>query len=64
MYQFYSYFKAFHIIGFVTWFAGLFYLVRMFVYFAEVDTKPKELQERRYERLNSYGRFTDTKVGK
>lgn len=45
MYQFYSYFKAFHIIGFVTWFAGLFYLVRMFVYFAEVETKPKELQE-------------------
>jgi acetyl-CoA carboxylase carboxyl transferase subunit alpha len=28
------------------------------------DLKPKELQERRYERLNSYGRFTDTKAGK
>jgi acetyl-CoA carboxylase carboxyl transferase subunit alpha len=24
------------------------------------DIKPKELVERRYERLNSYGRFTDT----
>ena len=28
------------------------------------DLKPKELLERRYERLNSYGRFTDTKVSK
>jgi len=26
--------------------------------------KPKELVDRRYERLQSYGRFTDTKVGK
>ena len=28
------------------------------------DLKPKELLERRHERLNSYGRFTDTKAGK
>lgn len=28
------------------------------------DLKPKELLERRYERINSYGRFTDTKAGK
>jgi acetyl-CoA carboxylase carboxyl transferase subunit alpha len=28
------------------------------------DLKVKELIERRYERLNSYGRFTDTKAGK
>ena len=28
------------------------------------DLKPKELIERRYERLNSYGQFTDTKVSK
>jgi acetyl-CoA carboxylase carboxyl transferase subunit alpha len=26
------------------------------------DLKVKELLERRYERLQSYGRFTDTKV--
>ena len=25
-------FKALHVVGFVSWFAGLFYLVRMFVY--------------------------------
>jgi acetyl-CoA carboxylase carboxyl transferase subunit alpha len=29
-----------------------------------VDLKPKELLERRYERLQSYGRFTDTKASK
>jgi protoporphyrinogen IX oxidase len=45
MMSFYIYFKALHIIGFVTWFAGLFYLVRMFVYHAETNQKPKELQE-------------------
>jgi putative membrane protein len=44
MLNYYSFFKDFHIIGFVTWFAGLFYLVRMFVYHAEADQKPKELQ--------------------
>ncbi len=27
--------KALHVIGFVAWFAGLFYLVRLFVYHAE-----------------------------
>jgi putative membrane protein len=28
-------FKVFHIIGFVAWFSGMFYLVRMFVYHRE-----------------------------
>ncbi|MCH2533368.1 MAG: protoporphyrinogen oxidase HemJ [Bdellovibrionales bacterium] len=28
-------FKAFHLIGMVTWFAGLFYMFRLFVYHAE-----------------------------
>ena len=28
------------------------------------DLKPKELLERRYDRINSYGRFSDTKAGK
>ncbi|MFK7931939.1 MAG: CopD family protein, partial [Saprospiraceae bacterium] len=35
------YAKVIHIIGFVAWFAGLFYLVRMFVYNVEADDKPK-----------------------
>ncbi|MFS0491098.1 protoporphyrinogen oxidase HemJ [Leadbetterella byssophila] len=45
MLEYYGYFKAFHIVGFVSWFAGLFYLVRMFVYRAEVNEKPEHLRE-------------------
>lgn len=41
----YFYLKAFHIIGFVSWFAGLFYLVRLFVYHAESFERPKEEQQ-------------------
>lgn len=37
--------KAFHIIGFVAWFAGLFYLVRIFVYHAEAKDKPAQERE-------------------
>jgi putative membrane protein len=33
------YFKALHIIFIVTWFAGLFYLVRLFVYHSEAEEK-------------------------
>ncbi len=33
------YLKALHIFGFVAWFAGLFYLVRMFVYHVEAADK-------------------------
>jgi len=36
------YFKAFHIIGGVAWFAGLFYLVRILVYLRESLDKPVE----------------------
>jgi len=32
--------KALHIIFVVTWFAGLFYVVRLFVYQAEAKDKP------------------------
>ncbi len=35
-------FKAIHIIGFVAWFGGLFYLVRIFVYHAEAFSRPEE----------------------
>jgi len=37
----YSYIKALHIIFVVTWFAGLFYIVRLFIYFAEAQEKPE-----------------------
>ncbi|WP_018478641.1 CopD family protein [Pontibacter roseus] len=35
------YVKALHIIFVVTWFAGLFYIVRLFIYFAEAQEKPE-----------------------
>ncbi|MFZ7115455.1 MAG: CopD family protein [Bacteroidota bacterium] len=35
------YIKALHIIFVVTWFAGLFYLVRLFVYHSEANEKPE-----------------------
>lgn len=34
--------KAFHIIAMVTWFAGLFYLPRLFVYHASLPTTDQE----------------------
>jgi len=34
--------KAIHVIGFISWFAGLFYLVRILVYHSETDQRPKE----------------------
>lgn len=33
----YLYIKAFHIIAFTTWMAGMFYLPRLYVYHAETD---------------------------
>jgi putative membrane protein len=40
----YYWFKAFHLIGIVVWFAGLFYLVRLFVYHAEAQEKSEPAQ--------------------
>lgn len=37
----YFWFKAFHLIGIVVWFAGLFYLVRLFIYHVEANEKPE-----------------------
>jgi putative membrane protein len=37
----YYWFKAFHIVGFVTWFGGLFYLPRLFIYHQEANEKPE-----------------------
>ncbi len=37
----YNYIKALHIIFIVTWFSGLFYIVRLFVYHAEAADKPE-----------------------
>lgn len=40
----YFWFKAFHLIGVVVWFAGLFYIVRLFVYHAEASQEPEPAQ--------------------
>ena len=37
----YNWFKSFHIIGVVFWFAGLFYLVRLFIYHIEAEQEPE-----------------------
>jgi putative membrane protein len=47
----YLWFKTLHIVGVVVWFAGLFYLVRLFIYHREVeDLEPtiKEAFQRQY----------------
>jgi len=48
----YSWLKAFHIIGIVVWFAGLFYLVRLLIYHVEADEQPepaKSILKSQYE---------------
>lgn len=40
----YLWFKSFHIIGVVVWFAGLFYLVRLFIYHQEAAHQPEPLR--------------------
>jgi len=37
--QYFLYIKALHIIFIVTWFAGLFYIVRLFIYHTEAEKK-------------------------
>jgi len=41
----YFYVKALHIIFVVTWFAGLFYIVRLFIYNREAQDKPEAERE-------------------
>ncbi|MHA4807972.1 CopD family protein [Flavitalea flava] len=37
----YNYIKALHIVFVITWFSGLFYIVRLFIYNAEAAEKPE-----------------------
>ena len=49
-------FKVMHIVGFVAWFAGLFYLVRMFVYHTEAydfEEPKKDILRRQYHLMES-----------
>ncbi len=41
----YLWFKSLHIIGVVVWFAGLFYLVRLFIYHVEANEYPPDQRE-------------------
>lgn len=41
----YTYIKALHIIFVVTWFAGLFYFPRLFIYNAEANDKPEAAKQ-------------------
>jgi len=43
--EYYNYIKSLHLIFVITWFAGLFYIVRLFVYHAEAKTKPQPEQD-------------------
>lgn len=45
MAEYYPYIKALHIIFMVTWFAGLFYMPRLFVYQVEANEKPSPDRE-------------------
>ena len=48
----YFYLKALHIIFIVTWFAGLFYIVRLFIYHVEAedeDENAKAILQRQYK---------------
>ena len=41
----YLWFKTLHIVGVVVWFAGLFYLVRLFIYHVEANEFDKSVKE-------------------
>lgn len=50
--DYYNYLKSLHLIFVVTWFAGLFYIVRLFVYQIEANAKPspeKEILQNQYK---------------
>jgi putative membrane protein len=56
MSEYYNYIKSLHLIFVITWFAGLFYIVRLFVYHIEANGKPspeKEILIKQYQ-LMSY----------
>src|SRR5688500_15638961 len=47
----YFYIKALHIIFIVTWFAGLFYIPRLFIYNTEAGDKPEPARSALREQL-------------
>lgn len=49
--EYYNYIKALHLIFVVTWFAGLFYIPRLFIYHIEAWVKPSPEKEILAEQL-------------
>ncbi len=49
--EYYQYIKALHLIFVITWFAGLFYIPRLFVYHIEANNKPSPDKEILTEQL-------------
>ncbi len=49
--EYYQYVKALHLIFVITWFAGLFYIPRLFVYHIEANNKPSPDKEILTEQL-------------
>lgn len=50
--EYYNYLKSLHLIFIITWFAGLFYIVRLFVYQIEATEKAspeKEILQKQYK---------------
>jgi putative membrane protein len=45
MAEYYDYLKSLHLIFVITWFAGLFYIPRLFIYHIEANSKPKDQKE-------------------
>lgn len=54
----YLYLKSFHVIFMVTWFAGLFYLPRLFVYHAMSEDRPSRERFKIMERKLFWGIMT------
>jgi putative membrane protein len=49
----YNYIKALHIIFIVTWFAGMFYMPRLFIYNTEAREQPEETAAILHRQLNT-----------
>lgn len=54
--------KAFHVIAMVAWFAGIFYLPRLFVYHANITSPAESARFKTMERRLLYGIMTPSMV--
>ena len=48
----YFYAKALHLIGIISWFAGLFYIVRLFIYHTEAQTRDESARKILHEQFD------------